>query len=380
MNKALIVTSVASMVDQFLLPSIALLKDMGYTVEVACNFENGSTCSRERIDDLKNRLDASGVRYYQIDFARSVLHISQHIRAYKQIKAILSGGEYALMHCHSPIGGMLARLACRKARKQGTKVFYTAHGFHFYKGAPLKNWLLYYPVEKYCARLTDVLITINKEDYALAQKKLKAKRVEYVPGVGVDLTKFGQVTVEKAEKRKELGVPEDAILLLSVGELNKNKNHETVIRAVAELPETNVYYFIAGKGDLREHLQSVIDEAGLTERVKLLGYRSDVAELYRVADVYVLPSVREGLNVSVMEAMAGSLPCVVSKIRGNTDLIDENGGALFDPLSVENCKRAIESIFSRKKEDLGRYNREKIEKMSVEEINARLRDFYSESK
>mgnify|MGYP004673550427 FL=1 len=379
MDKALIVTTVASMVYQFLIPNIILLQDMGYTVEVASNFENGSTCSDEKVDFLKKRLASLNVTCHQIDFSRSPLSRAT-VKAYKQIRNVIENGKYSIVHCHTPVAAMCTRLACRKARKQGTKVFYTAHGFHFYKGAPLKNWLLYYPVEKYCARFTDVLITINKEDYELAQKKLKAKRVEYVPGVGVDLTKFGQATVNKTEKRKELGVPEDAILLLSVGELNKNKNHETVIRAVAELPETNVYYFIAGKGDLREHLQSVIDEAGLTERVKLLGYRSDVAELHRAADVYVLPSVREGLNVSVMEAMAGSLPCVVSKIRGNTDLIDENGGALFDPLGVENCKRAIESVFTRKKEDLGRYNREKIEKMSVEEINARLRAFYSESK
>lgn len=373
MEKALIVTSVASMVDQFLIPSVTLLQDMGYTVEVACNFETGSTCSKEKIENLKERLSALGVKYYHIDFARSVLSLSQHIRAYKQVKQILTNDKYELMHCHSPIGGLISRLACRKARKSGTRVFYTAHGFHFYKGAPLKNWLLYYPVEKFGARFTDVLITINKEDYSLAQRKMKARQIEYVAGVGIDLTRFGQDIVNRAEKRKELCVPSDATVLLSVGELNENKNHETVIRAIKDLV---VYYIIAGKGDLNEHLQSVIDELGLTEQVKLLGYRTDVSELYRAADIYVLPSIREGLNVSIMEAMASGLPVVCGRIRGNTDLIDNNGGALFDPHSVDECKKAITDVIGEDKNNLCAYNLQKVQTMSVEQVNIKMREIY----
>ena len=373
MKEALIVTSVASMVDQFLLPSITLLQNMGYIVEVACNFETGSTCSKEKIENLKEKLSTLGVKYYHIDFARNVLSLSQHIKAYKQVKQILTNDQYELMHCHSPIGGLISRLACRKARKSGTTVIYTAHGFHFYKGAPLKNWLLYYPVEKFCSYFTDTLITINKEDYALAQKKMRAKKIEYVAGVGIDLTKFGQNTVNNAEKRKELCIPSDATVLLSVGELNENKNHETVIRAIKDL---DAYYIIAGKGDLKEHLQSLIDELGLTERVKLLGFRTDVSELYRVADVYVLPSIREGLNVSVMEAMASGLPVVCGRIRGNTDLIDNNGGALFDPHSVDECKKAIIDVIGQNKNDLSVYNLEKVKTMSVEQVNIGMKEIY----
>ena len=373
MKKAIIVTSVASMVDQFLLPSITLLQNMGYIVEVACNFETGSTCSKEKIENLKEKLSTLGVKYHHIDFARNVLSLSQHIKAYKQVKQILTNDQYELMHCHSPIGGLISRLACRKARKSGTTVIYTAHGFHFYKGAPLKNWLLYYPVEKFCSYFTDTLITINKEDYALAQKKMRAKKIEYVAGVGIDLTKFGQNTVNNAEKRKELCIPSDATVLLSVGELNENKNHETVIRAIKDL---DAYYIIAGKGDLKEHLQSLIDELGLTERVKLLGFRTDVSELYRVADVYVLPSIREGLNVSVMEAMASGLPVVCGRIRGNTDLIDNNGGALFDPHSVDECKKAIIDVIGQNKNDLSVYNLEKVKTMSVEQVNIGMKEIY----
>ena len=371
MKKALVITSVASMVDQFLLPNVRLLQDIGYEVHVACNFEKGNTCSNERIVALKTKLDEWDITYCQIDFARDVTKVSDHLLAYKQVKKIICENKYELIHCHSPIGGLITRFACRKARKNGTKVFYTAHGFHFYKGAPFKNWLLYYPVEKICAHYTDVLITINHEDYALAKKKMKAKRVEYVPGVGIDLEKFGNVEVDRVAKRQELGIPEDATLLLSVGELNENKNHETVIRAIADM---DVCYIIAGKGGLQEHLQGVIEELGMTDRVKLLGFRRDVEELCRTADVFVFPSFREGLSVSVMEAMASGLPIACSNIRGNTDLVDENGGDLFEPSDLSSCKVAIDRILSSNLRQMGAYNLEKVNKFSLKRVNEQMSD------
>lgn len=370
MKKALIVTSVASMVDQFLMPNVKLLQEMDYDVQVACNFIKGNTCSEERIVLLKDKLSEWGVHYVQIGFDRNVMNFSENALAYKQVKQLLDGDTYDIIHCHSPIGGLITRLAARKARKKGARVFYTAHGFHFYQGAPKKNWLLYYPVEKVCSYFTDVLITINQEDYALAQKKMKAKKVEYVPGIGIGLKRFGSVVVDKVNKRKELGVPNDAVMLFSIGELNENKNHETVIRAIAGIE--NVYYIIAGKGELQEHLQGVIDELGISDRVKLLGFRNDVGELCEVADIYVMPSFREGLSVALMEAMASGLPCVVSRIRGNTDLIDNNGGALFDPHNVDDCRAAIERIMSSEYKMMGFYNLEKIQEFSLEAVNEKL--------
>lgn len=360
--KILYVTTIGGTMN-FFKAFIKQMIDEGHMVDVATN-ENDSIvpeCYREW-----------GCTVYQIDTSRSPLD-KGNLKAIKQIKGIVDRQKYDIVHCHTPIAAMCTRLACRKARKHSTKVFYTAHGFHFYKGAPLKNWMLYYPVERICAHFTDVLITINQEDYALAQKKMKAKRVEYVPGVGIDLTKFGQAAVDKSAKRKELGIPEDATLLLSVGELNENKNHETVIRAIKDM---DVYYVIAGKGDLQEHLQSIIDGFGMTERVKLLGFRRDVAELYQAADIYVLPSIREGLNVSIMEAMASGLPVVCGQIRGNTDLIDEHGGALFESKSIVECKNAIEDVLNRGNEQLGKYNIEKIQTMSLEIINALMKGLY----
>ena len=360
--KILYVTTIGSTMN-FFNSFIKQLVDEGHSVDIATN-ENSSK--------VPMYYKEWGCTIYQIDTSRSPFS-KGNWKAIKQLKKLIARERYDIVHCHTPVAAMCTRFAAIKFRKNSTKVFYTAHGFHFYKGAPLKNWLLYYPVEKICAYFTDVLITINKEDYALAKKKMKAKRIEYIPGVGIDLNKFGQVTVDKMEKRTELGIPKDATLLLSVGELNKNKNHETVIRAIRNM---DVYYIIAGKGNLKEHLQSVIDEFGMTERVKLLGYRSDVAELYQVADIYVLPSIREGLNVSIMEAMASSLPVVCGRIRGTTDLIDENGGVLIEPKNIDECRKAIGSILNGNKEQLGKYNFEKAKTLSVEIINERMKEVY----
>lgn len=362
--KILYVTTIGATMP-FFESFIRQLFDEGNTVDIATN---------ENISRVPECYKEWGSIVYQIDTSRSPLN-KGNIKAVKQIKQLVEREKYDIVHCHTPIAAMCTRLACFKARKNGTKVFYTAHGFHFYKGAPLKNWLVYYPVEKVCAHFTDMLITINKEDYELAKKKMKAKRVEYVPGVGIDLGKFEKVVIDKNAKRKELGIPNDKTLLLSVGELNENKNHETVIRAIERW---NVYYIIAGSGPLQNHLQNVIDELGLGAKVMLLGYRRDVEELYQIADVYILPSIREGLNVSVMEAMASKLPVVCSKIRGNRDLVDEKGGILFDPHSVYQCRKAIERVLRLNREQLGKYNNEKTKILSVDSVNAQMRILYEE--
>lgn len=364
--KILYVTTIGGTMN-FFKNFIKSLIDNGNTVDIATN-EKGSKvadCYREW-----------GCTVHPISCTRSPLNKGS-IRAIGEIRDIVKDGGYEIVHCHTPVAAMCARLACRKLRKDGVKVVYTAHGFHFYKGAPKKNWLLYYPIEKICSEYTDVLVTINQEDYAFAKKKMKSKRVEYVPGVGIDLEKFSRTDVNRYEKRKELGIPENATLLISVGELNKNKNHETVIRAVAELKNENIYYIIAGKGGLEGYLNGLIEEVGLTDRVKLLGYRNDIKELCAISDVFVFPSFREGLSVSVMEAMATGLPVVCSKIRGNTDLIDGDGGKHFNPHSVAECKSAIESVIAADINALGEYNRKKVTNFSLAEVNRQMLDIYS---
>ena len=311
--KILYVTTVGSTMG-FFKSFIRMLLDGGHTVDIATN---------DKAVPVQAYYREWGCNVYQISCTRSPLNKGS-VSAIQEIKKIVTENGYDIVHCHTPIAAMCTRLACKDLRKKGVRVIYTAHGFHFYAGAPKKNWLIYYPVEKVCAKHTDTLITINQEDYAFAKEKMNAKEIVYIPGVGIDVDRFANITVDRNEKRAALGIPEDAYLLLSVGELNKNKNHEVVIRALAEIGDEKMHYAIAGAGGLKDELENLAKELGVEKRVHLLGYRTDVAELYHVSDIFVFPSFREGLSVSVMESLASGLPVICSKIRGNVDLV-ENG-------------------------------------------------------
>lgn len=346
MKKALMVASVASMIDQFNMPNIALLQELGYEVTVACNFVEGSTCDAARIERLRERLKAAAVPMIQIDFSRDVTDAGRLLRAYRQLRELLQGADYEMIHCHSPIGGLLTRLAARKYRKKGARVIYTAHGFHFFKGAPLKNWLLYFPVEWLSAFWTDTLITINQEDYAFAQKHMHAKRVAYVHGVGIDSKRFAvsPPAEDRAAFRTALGIGGEDKLLLSVGELNRNKNHELVIRALGLLGDRRIHYMIAGTGELHEYLMGLAEELGIAAQLHLLGFRGDVDKLYQNADLYVHPSLREGLSVALMEAIASKTPVICSAIRGNRDLVDEKD--LFECRDVNALAEKIHMVLA----------------------------------
>lgn len=383
MKKALVLASVASMIDQFNMPNILLMKELGYEVDVVANFTESGSITSERTENLKMRLLKLGVNIINVPIPRKIFAIKNILKSYKVIKKLCNENNYNLLHCHSPIGGAIARLGARRARKSaGTKVIYTAHGFHFYKGAPLKNWLLFYTIEKYCSRFTDVLITINKEDYSLAKSKMKAKRVEYLPGVGVDVAKFSkneQSESARSLKRKEMQISESDVVLLSVGELNKNKNHLTIIKAFSKIKNKSVKYLIVGKGLLKEELENLIKECGLQNQVFLLGFRTDVAEIYKACDIFVFPSYREGLSVSIMEAMASELPCVVSKIRGNCDLIDcEKGGYLCEPNNEEEFFKGINELINHKEKRLefGLYNAQKVKDFSIEPVMKKTKEIY----
>lgn len=381
-KRALVLASVASMIDQFNMPNIHLMKEMGYEVDVATNFLKGSTCSDEKIAALKQTLKEMNVRCFQIDFSRNVLKIGENLKAYKQTKRIINENNYALIHSHSPIGGFLSRIAARNTRNNGTKVIYTAHGFHFYKGAPLMNWLIFYPIERICSRWTDVLVTITNEDYQLAQKKMYAKEVVYVPGVGINTALFapkeGDVEIN-ACKRNELGISKGDTVMLSVGELNKNKNHEIVLRTMAQLDRADLHYVIAGIGDYKEHLEQLAKELGINSQLHLLGFRTDVKELFKMADIFAHPSFREGLSVAVMEAMANGLPVICTDIRGNTDLIEDNkGGYLFKPDVQDTAYKALKNIMdSSDRRSMGQYNLNKSKLLDIKTVLETMRKIYA---
>ena len=375
--KALMLASVASMIDQFNMQNIQILLDLGYEVDVACNCKEGNTISDERIENMIQRLAEKGVSVIHVPIPRKISNVNGILRSLKKVKNLCNKNRYHLLHCHSPIGSVVARLAAKDVRKKyGTRVIYTAHGFHFYKGASKQNWAIFYPIEKICSSLTDVLITINKEDYAFAQKHMDAGKVVYVPGIGVDTKNFYLEGFGASEKKEELGLTEDDIMILSVGELNQNKNQEVVIKAIAKLNNPKVHYVIAGKGDKDQYLMELAKESRV--HLHLLGYRTDIIELLNAADVFAFPSFREGLSVALMEAMAAGLPCVVSEIRGNTDLISNGkGGYLCDPNEAETFYTGLlELEDAEKRNKFGSYNRQTMKNFDAEKIMELMTEIY----
>lgn len=380
-KKVLMLASVASMIDQFNMSNIDILLKIGYDVDVACNFGYGSTCSDEKIVELKAKLKEKGIRCFQIDFTRSVMNLFQDGKAYKQVRKLVENNKYDLIHCHSPIGGVIGRIV---AHETNTKVIYTAHGFHFYEGGPKKNWFIYYPIEKALSKWTDVLITINKEDYNRAKKKFFAKETRYIPGVGVDVEKFEMELKNKQQnkkmKRAELGVSDNDFVLLSVGELQDRKNQRVVIEALHMLNNPNIYYWAVGKGELFPEYLEMIKKYGLEKNVFLLGFRTDIMELCNAADCFVHPSVREGLGIAPLEAMAGGLPLISSYVNGIKDYTENevSGCCIIDPLSVTEMKKAIEKMYQdvEFRNRCGINNLETVKKFDIKNTNNIMQDIY----
>lgn len=309
----------------------------------------------------------------QIDINTNPFNKS-NVTAYKQILEIIECYGIEAVMCSTPIGGALARLA---AKKKGVKpVLYEAHGFLFFKGAPFINQTVYKWEEELLAHYTDVLITITNEDYAAAQKfKLRSSEKPFlVHGAGV---KVGvHVEIDRAEKRRSVGIPENAFVIVSAGELNKNKNTEVVVRALNEVPGT--HYVACGVGPEKENLEKLAEELGVSERFHLMGYRTDVAELMAMSDVFTMMSFREGMPRSLLEAMDLGLPCVGSDTRGIRDLIDSHGGYICSPKDPGAFANAFNTL--RKNEELrsqmGAYNRGKVRDYSADVVKRELFDIY----
>lgn len=376
MKKMLMVASVASMIGQFNLPNIKLLQSMGYEVQVACNFEDRTVWTDENKNMFQEILKQQGIQAHQICFSRRVSNIKDHCKAYRQLLNLLRTEKFDFIHCHTPICGSLSRLAAFRTK---TKVIYTAHGFHFYHGAPLRNWLLYFPVEWISSWMTDVLITINKEDYKFARSYMHAKKVRYVPGTGIDLIKFKHLDVDKEDFHRRLGIPAEAKIILSVGELNKNKNHSVIIKALSELKDKNLYYIICGQGKWKSYLENLAGRLGVSSQVKLLGFQNHINEICSASDLFVFPSYREGLPVALMEAMANGLPCIVSDIRGNRDLV-HNGknGFLVAPGNSEEFAIAIKNTMSSisLQKHMIEESKKIIVKFSLDEVEKQMMEIY----
>lgn len=377
MKKALMLSSVASMIDQFNMENIKILKSLGYEVHVLANFSFGNTTSDERTKEFKEELENMGIKVYNVPIPRKITAIKEMISSYKKIKKVCSENNYDILHCHSPIGGVLARFAFKDFRKKGGKLIYTAHGFHFFKGAQIKNWIIFYPIEKFCSRYTDCLITINKEDYKRA-KNFKAKEVKYVPGIGVDTKKIKDIKKNR-KILNEFNI-KDEVVLVSVGELSNRKNHKVILKALEKV-KGNFKYIICGQGAKKEELIKLSKELNLQEKVEFLGYRQDVKEILKASDIFCFPSKQEGLPVALMEAMASGLPVICSDIRGNKDLIeDKKGGYLLKSYDVDEYSIKIQELIENKvlREEMGNFNLEKIKDFDRKKVNTIMEEIYNE--
>ena len=325
--KILYVSTVSNTINAFLIPHIKFLIEKGHQVDVAC-FIN---------QELKDELLDLKVRVYDIPFSRKPYSLS-NLKAYKILKRLIKEEGYDVIHSHTPIASFISRLITRKSFS--IKRIYTAHGFHFYKGAPLLNWLIYYPIEKYLSKFTDVLITINQEDYNIASKKMYAKENIMMHGIGIDLDKLNQpINIEK--KKSELEIDPKKFVILSVGELNKNKNHQLIIKALKKIQDKDFVYLIVGEGSLYKKLKKLVDKKQLNKKIKFLGYRYDVYDLYKISDLFVMPSLREGLPVSMMEALFSGTPIIGSNIRGIKDLLNQKQELMFNPNDSKEVTKLI---------------------------------------
>lgn len=312
--KILYVANIHNHFKTFHKPYIEMLKSMGCEVHVAANGE-----------DL---IEEADVQHY-IDIQRTPFSLN-NIKAYMQLKRIIEREKFDIVHAHTPMGGILGRFASSKERKKGMRVIYTSHGFHFCKGGPLKNWILYYPIEKFMARYTDIIITINKEDTKLA-KRLKIKQQYCIPGIGIDLDRFKSTSNknDKTKKRLEIGVDSDEFLLLSIGDLSVRKNHQIVIKALSHLNDLKIKYVICGVGEELHHLENLAKQLGVSDKVKFLGFRRDIHALLVASDAFVFPSLWEGLGMAGIEAMASGVPVIASNRHGIKDYAMANQTALL---------------------------------------------------
>lgn len=369
MKKALMVATVVGFIASFEKSDIKILQEMGYEVHCAANY------SRVNDPEKIRQLDHMGVVRKHIEFARSPLS-KVNIQAYKKLNRIIKREHYDIVHCHTPVGGVLGRMAAHKHHVP--VVIYSAHGFHFFRGCPTKNRVMFYPIEKNMSRITDILITINNEDYEVAKNEFHAKRTERIHGVGIDIDKFAISADCRNEKRTELGVAGNEKLLLSVGELDRDKNHMEVLEAMKILAPKGYKYFIAGNGPLKESYADYLKANRLENSVYLLGYRRDIPKLLQAADLYVFPSMFEGLSVALMEAVAAKIPIVCSKVRGNIDTVVTKE-SYFSPQSPSELVSAVECISNMNDEEKSRMvgiNYQNILKYRLSEVRKEMTRIY----
>lgn len=317
-KKVLFIASIDKHIIRFHIPYLKWWKDRGWEVHVACN---------------GNALIPNCDVMHQVDFVRPPFSMG-HFKAYKQLKRLIDTIPFQIVHTHTPMASVLARLACKNARKKGgLKLLYTSHGFHFYKGGPLLFWMLYYPAEKFLAPYTDCIMTINTEDYEISLKEFSKALIEPTSGVGADSTRFFPAKQGQKEAiRQELNIPQNSFTILYIAEFIHRKNHEFIIRAATELKKEipNIQILFAGRGVLMENLKDLSEKLGVSSFVHFLGFRRDIDRIIHAADVGVSSSRQEGLGMNLIEAKMCGLPVVATIDRGHKEIVKPGvNGFLF---------------------------------------------------
>ena len=365
MGKRMLITSTDLMMIQFLVPHVQNLAEKGWKVDVACSVVGN------RIGEVKRALKGYAA-VHTVRLHRSPMN-PENLKGYGDMKKVIESGQWDVIWTNEPVMGVATRLAAKKVHKAGTKVIYMVHGFHFYKGAPKLNWMLYYPIERWVSRFTDMIITINKEDYRRA-KKFHAETVEYIHGIGVDTARLKKKELQ-TDIRAELGLNDKDFIVLSVGELNKNKNHKVIIEAVSQLKDKNIKYILCGKGAMRKKLEQLAKKYKIADQIFFLGYRKDVVDICSQSDVFAFPSYREGLGLASLEAMYSGLPLIASRIRGVEDYV-ENGksGYLCPPDNSRAFARAIRKLKEDKefRNRCSEYNRKAVIPYCLENVKEEI--------
>jgi glycosyltransferase involved in cell wall biosynthesis len=352
MKRALILANTAGFIITFLQNDIKILQSMGYEVDCA-----GDASYKNKEENDETFLEF-GCKFYQIDMDAKKPLSMNNLKAYKQVKKLIKSGDYSVIHCHTPVAGFLGRIAARAKRRTGTRVIYSTHGFAFHKLSGKKSWLVFYTIEKCLSLFSDAIITINTEDYENA-KRMFAKRVYHINGVGLDSNKFINCVIDRDEYRKCLGIESDKLMILSVGELSERKNHQVIIKAIGKAGIDNVVYAICGKAmqgqGTHDRLQTLAKENHVD--LMFLGHRVDIPEVCHCADIGAIPSTREGLGMSGLEMLASGIPVIGSNVQGIRDyIIDGVNGFLVDPFDVDGFADAIRRLAVEEKRNEMRKN------------------------
>lgn len=336
------------MIAQFNRDNIEILKQLGYEVQIAANFtSSGNTMNVSDLKKFTYEMEQSGVKVHQIDFERGMGTISSNLKAWGQLVKLCKNNEFDFIHCQSPLGGVFGRLI---GGKFNVKVMYTVHGFHFFKGSPKLNWIVFYPVEKWLSKYTNILITINEEDFQIAQRMNKNMKVFKIPGVGINWKRINEraKNVDIQDYRKKLNIPNNGFVITSVGELSVRKNQITVLKGLKQLNNENIHYLICGIGKNEYKLRNYVSKNNISN-VHFLGYRTDIPEIYGISDISAFLSKREGLGLAGLEAMAAGLPLVCSNINGMLEYASDGvTGYLMSPSNVHQFELIILKLLNMK--------------------------------